>query len=628
MTVQGPGSRGPHQPGGSPHQPGVHPPANPTRHVPAPGAPGPLAPPPGVAPRPAPPGRHPGAPQPGRYRPGPAQPRPVPPRPAPPAPGGPPAPGPDPRGLGDAERRTRSGRGDLTPELIETDVWTDAMVEQAGIPVVDVPFVTVGSGIGSFVTVDYLRVCGVPLDRIVVLGPQDVPWHSYEYLTRVSQIPRGERLRSDSASTPDNIWGFPSYAVREAWATKSIKPLWNVAVEPIFANYYTPKAGHAFESMEKECHRIGYLQCLRQGQVRMIRRRAGGGYFTILTPPSGPEAGVGAPTKRIAFRSQWVHVAIGYPGIKLLPDLQAFRETYRDASKVVNAYEPHEHIYQALQRRPGTVMIRGAGIVASRVLQRLIDDRDALGLQTQIVHLFRTYVDKAHGPHIFMRRKGKDGWAYQGFNYPKSVWGGQLKARMRKLEGHERAEAYKLMGGTNTPVRDSWQEQLRRGRREGWYRVAVGKAESLVPAAGGQGVVATVRVDPHASIKQDARPDGTFELYADYVIDCTGLEADVREHRLLADLLDHTGAGTNPVGRMDVDRNFELIGTRNGNGRIYASGSATLGGYFPGVDTFLGLQIAALEIVDDLAKQGFCKRLSPWRSTAQWWRWVRGKGVD
>ena len=47
-----------------------------------------------------------------------------------------------------------------------------------------------------------------------------------------------------------------------------------------------------------------------------------------------------------------------------------------------------------------------------------------------------------------------------------------------------------------------------------------------------------------------------------------------------------------------------------------------------GVDTFLGLQIAALEIVDDLARQGFCRRLTPWRSTAQWWRWMNNKGVD
>ena len=108
------------------------------------------------------------------------------------------------------------------------------------------------------------------------------------------------------------------------------------------------------------------------------------------------------------------------------------------------------------------------------MLQRLIDDRDRYGLQTQIVHVFRTYITGAHGPNIFMRRSGGDGWAYQGFNYPKSVWGGQLKAKMRTLEGEQRAEAYKLMGGTNTPIRKLWQSQLKRGRAEGWYRTIDG----------------------------------------------------------------------------------------------------------------------------------------------------------
>lgn len=75
---------------------------------------------------------------------------------------------------------------------------------------IDVPFVTIGSGIGSFVTYDALRIYGVPAASMAVLGPQQVPWSSYEYRTRVSQIPRGERLRSDSSSTPDNMWGFPS----------------------------------------------------------------------------------------------------------------------------------------------------------------------------------------------------------------------------------------------------------------------------------------------------------------------------------------------------------------------------------------------------------------------------------
>ena len=136
--------------------------------------------------------------------------------------------------------------GDLSAGLITTSLWTDEMVAAAGIPIIDVPFVTFGGGIGSFVTVDYLRIRGVPPEAIKVLTPLKTPWESYEYLTRVSQIPRKERLRSDSASTPDNIWGFPSYAVREAFAAKSLKgflaPLWQVVVEPIFADYYTPES--------------------------------------------------------------------------------------------------------------------------------------------------------------------------------------------------------------------------------------------------------------------------------------------------------------------------------------------------------------------------------------------------
>ena len=77
----------------------------------------------------------------------------------------------------------------------------------------------------------------------------------------------------------------------------------------------------------------------------------------------------------------------------------------------------------------------------------------------------------------------------------------------------------------------------------------------------------------------------------------------------------------------DVERTFEVRGTRSGPGRLYASGTATLGGYFPGVDTFLGLQIAAQEIADDLAAQGFCQALGPVRSVNQWWKWVCGERI-
>jgi hypothetical protein len=497
-----------------------------------------------------------------------------------------------------------AGGGDLTDELIKSDWWTDSMVAAAGIPVVDVPFVTCGGGMGSFVTVDYLRIAGVPTDRMRVLSDIDYPWQTYEYLTRVSQIPRPERIRSDSASRPDNIWGFPSYALSEAIHDKTLKSLRQVFFEPMWADFYTPRAGMVFENLERETKRIRYSDMLVKGQVRMVRRRQGGGYFTILTPPDAK------PARRVAYRSQFVHVAVGYPGLKFLPELQAFRTENQDFYHVVSAYEDHEHVYDRLRVKPGVVLIRGGGIVSSRVLQRLMDDRAKYNLNTEIVHLFRTFISGAHGPNQWMRRQGGNGFAYQGFNYPKSVWGGQLKAKMRRLEGERRATEYKLMGGTNTPWRRSWQRQMREGRTAGWYRLMTGTVEAM-----------KVREDGKV-VSQVKTAQGMVDVAADFVIDCTGLEADVSEHRVLNDLLEHSGAGRNPVGRLDVERDFELRGTASPPGVMYASGAATLGGYFPGVDTFLGLQIAAQEITDDLARRRFCRKIGPARSLGQWLRWA------
>ena len=298
---------------------------------------------------------------------------------------------------------------------------------------------------------------------------------------------------------------------------------------------------------------------LAKGLVRMVRRRYGGGYFTILTPPEGATA-----TKRVAFRSQFVHVAVGYPGLKFLPELQEYRTQHNDYRHVVNAYEAHEHVYERLQQYPS----HRAG--ARRRHRRLAgaaaaDGRPAAARaptpdRPPLPHLHqrpqrRQHRQPAQQTSVFMRRRGADGWAYQGFNYPKSVWGGQLKKQMRKLEGEERAKLYKTMGGTNTPYRRYWQKQMKQGRSEGWYQLVVGTVDQMTPKStpSGDRIVSHVRT-----------PQGVVPIEADFVIDCTGLEADIAEHRLLKDLLEHGGAGRNPVGRLDVDRTFELKGTRVG----------------------------------------------------------------
>lgn len=504
--------------------------------------------------------------------------------------------------------------GDLTEELIATDIWTDELVGGAGIPIVDVPFVSIGGGIGSFVLVDYLRIAGVPAEQIRVLTQTDRPYETYAFLCRNSQIPLAERLRSDSSATPDNIWGFPAYAVREAVQERTLRPLWTVFTEPIIENYYTPRSGAVFAAMDREAARIGWSGCLERGQVRMVRRRAAGGYFSILTPPQG----TGSP-KRIAFRSQWVHIGVGYPALRYLPDLQHYREAHGDYVKVVNAYEPHEHVYESLIRKPGIVLVRGAGIVASRILQRLIDDRDKHGAETVILHLFRTYRDAPMEDRRWGlgRRPAKDGWAFQGFNVTKASWGGQHRQKLLRLEGEDRKAfiAY-IGGGAHTPHRKDWKEQLERGKREGFYRQHVGVVTEVYPSDDGTRVVSKVR-----------ERDGVTEIPAHFVIDCTGLEGGPRDHRLLADLLDHSGAGTNPLGRLDCDHDFAVKGTEAPPGRLYASGAATAGSYYGGVDSFLGLQYVAHLIQRDLARQGFGKRIGPARSFAQWIKWMRGTAI-
>lgn len=506
------------------------------------------------------------------------------------------------------EPPTRSVPGDLNDQLLQTSVWSDDMLAAAGIPVHDVPFVTVGGGIGSFILADHLRIAGVPSHQIRALSNIEVPWQTYEYLTKVSQIPRPERLRSDSTGTPDCIWSFPSLAFREARKEKTLAPIWSVLTEPVFVDYWTPRAGTVFEGMAKEAQRIGWQQMVSLGQVRMVRKRAAGGYFTILTPPPGQ-----SQTRRVAFRSTFVHLAVGYPGLKFLPDLQEYRQKYGDLARVVNAYEPHEHVYESLVRTPGRVMVRGGGIVASRVLQRLMEDRFNKGAQTQILHLFRTYIDGKNASYGPSRRKGSHGFAYQGFNVPKGSWGGQLKDKFETLEGEERAALYKQVGGTHTPYRRLWQQQTKRAREEGWYLTFQGEVVEVKPSNGKVGTI----------VRQ--KNGATTNIEADVIIDCTGLEADLREHRVMSDLLDHSGVGRNPLGRLDVERSFEIRGARSGAGRMYASGATTSGAYYAGVDSFLGLTYCALRIVDDLAEQGFGERIGVGRSVSQWWKWFRNK---
>ena len=211
--------------------------------------------------------------------------------------------------------------GDLTDDLLRTDWWTDEMVAARRHPRRRHP-VRVRSAAASAPS-SPSTTCGsaaCPTSAIRVLTQLDTPWESYEYLTRVSQIPRGERLRSRLGVLPGQHLGLPELrrCARRWRDAVGSKPLWHVLVEPIFADYWTPKAGQAFESMEQESDRIRYPD------MRRSRARSGwcAGASAAATSRSSPRP-TGATPHQARRRSAaaYVHVAVGYPGLKFLPDL-------------------------------------------------------------------------------------------------------------------------------------------------------------------------------------------------------------------------------------------------------------------------------------------------------------------
>ena len=280
--------------------------------------------------------------------------------------------------------------------IFDSPTVSAAAIKATGKLAAEVTYAAIGGGLGSFVWVDHLRVFGVPAGAIRVLGiaPDRKPYAKYARLCRNSQIPDHERVRSNSISAPDNVWGFPGYALRECWSELNkgnpggLRYLWQVFAEPALAESYTPRAGHVFASLDAEATRIGWNSMWVDAQVLQIRKTDDDRYVVAYRVPR--ESAKGGPREQFMIARQ-LHIATGYPASNFLPDLQDFRASHPNAGMVVNAYEEHEAIYQALASNGGTVLIRGRGIVASRVIQRLSEVR-AKNKGIRAIHLMRSPV--------------------------------------------------------------------------------------------------------------------------------------------------------------------------------------------------------------------------------------------
>ncbi|MBD2387572.1 FHA domain-containing protein [Cylindrospermum sp. FACHB-282] len=496
------------------------------------------------------------------------------------------------------------------PPAFQAENVSVQALHATGLPVDEFDYLAIGAGLGSFVWVDLLRISGVRPDKILALGLEAEPYARYKRLCLNSQIPLQERLRSNSDSCPDNIWGWPSYALRESWRdftkgqiNSASKYLWQVFSEPTFIETYTPRAANVFDSLDREAQRIGWNQIYRYGRVRSIRKTDDGRYCVAYSRQGGGN--------HAFVVTRYLHLSPGYPAIQFLPDLQAYREKYQDFKSVVNAYEAHDHVYQQLEQQGGTVLIRGRGIVASRIFQRIYQARQQ-NRQITVLHLMRS--PKPQGNKFqTATRLVKNHYEFQPFNWPKACWGGELRAMLEKATPEERKSLLADWGGTTTADRQDWQRITEQGLKEGWYQIAFG--EVLDVEQDGQNRTIT-------SIQE--KGFGEMKLAADFIIDATGLDAKVNASPLLEDLVKHYSLPLNYLGRLVVANNFELVEMRSGKGQMYAAGAITLGGPYAAVDSFLGLQYAALVAVDGLAtaRAPGVQRLSAISSFRQWLKWA------
>ncbi|MBE9214288.1 FHA domain-containing protein [Plectonema cf. radiosum LEGE 06105] len=480
-----------------------------------------------------------------------------------------------------------------------------------GKPVQEQEYVALGGGIGSFAWVDHIRIYGVKPDKITVLGLEKKPYGRYQRLCENSQIPPHERLRSGSDSCPDNLWGWPGYAWREAWrelfsgeVSSALKHLWQVFAEPVVADTYTPMSGKVFESIDREAERIGWSSMLKYGRIRAIRKTTDGRYAIAYSVPNASERSHGYLVGR------YVHIATGYPAIRFLPDLQKYRQDTQDFKSVVNAYEEHNHIYKHLESRGGTLIIRGRGIVSSRIIQRISEARRK-NPKITVIHVMRTPVKEGQ-KFGSAQRKVENHWEFQPYNWPKATWGGDMRSMLEAASPAKRYELLKDWGGTTTADRTDWKKIIQEGLDSGWYSIEFGQVEKVERNNEGK---------PLSYIRTQK---GLLEVAADFIVDSTGLEAKPQNNPLFADLISRYNLSLSPYGGLQAAKDFEMKEMRNIRGRMYVSGVLTLGGPYAAIDTFLGLQYAAQRAADALVATkapgiGYVNGLG---SLWQWIKWA------
>ena len=322
--------------------------------------------------------------------------------------------------------------------------------------------------------------------------------------------------------------------------------------------------------MERETDRIGYPEMLRQGPG------------PDGAPADGrrllhdPDAARGRHPRPSAWRSAaaYVHVAIGYPGLKFLPDLQRLpRELprLRQRRQRLRAARAHLRAAAAAAGHRGDPRRRHRRLARAAAADRR--PGRGSGLQTQIVHVFRTYVTGSHGPNICAcAARAATAGPTRASTTRSRCGAASSRPRCASSKARSGPTLYKLMGGTNTPKRRRWQAQMQAGPR---------RRAGTAPLPG--------EVDDDASPARQRHRQVQLKTATGPVAGAGRLSSSTApgwrptsaSTGCSPTCSTTAGRAATRCGRLDVERNFEVLGTRSEPGTLYASGTRHPGRLLP-----------------------------------------------
>lgn len=476
---------------------------------------------------------------------------------------------------------------------------SDEQLAATGIPVTGTTLATIGGGLGSFALVDRLRIAGVPAGDIAVVGEATSPGAAFFARCAALGLDDASRLRSGSAARIDNLWGFPGYAGHEARRTRSLRPLTRLLLDGVQGAGYRPSVGVVRDALDREAERIGWSAMTTGTRAEYLFKRDGGGYFVVCRERD----------ELVALRCDHVHLALGSPGARVTPEVAAYREGSPDSTRLTTAYDDNDAALATIARRGGHVIVRGAGEAALQLLGRIADARRHHGRDIHVWHVVRSWPDGSSG------RTERLGFRHQPLDFPRSAYTGSLRDEVAALDEDDRLEAIGQLGVATVRPHPRGHDPLADARGDGWYDAVVGEVRSITDK--GRRIAAVVRL----------QNGERMTVEGDHFFDAVGLDTDTTAHPLVADLVAFSPVTTNALGGLRVDEQWAVDGGDSGEGRMFATGSTARGARLGPVDSFLGLQQAALSIADTLAAAGVGHPLTPLRSARGWFQWIGGRSL-